>query len=159
MTLRSIMRNLCSTGLASMHVWAAQDAERMAGVLEDAGYSCAAEAGDADVIIYNTCSIRDKAEQKVYSALGKQACAWHSKTQANDLWAALPSLAALCVHIHIQATKVAHANNIKIHLMAHNTTPAAACGQGLAADFIETLMLKLCHRNNQASTLFCKLVH
>ena len=48
----------------------------MAGVLEDAGYSCAAEAGDADVIIYNTCSIRDKAEQKVYSALGKQACAW-----------------------------------------------------------------------------------
>ncbi len=45
----------------------------MAGVLEEAGYTCAAEAGDADVIIYNTCSIRDKAEQKVYSALGKQA--------------------------------------------------------------------------------------
>jgi len=49
------------------------DSERMAGVLEEAGYTCAAEAGDADVIIYNTCSIRDKAEQKVYSALGKQA--------------------------------------------------------------------------------------
>ena len=48
----------------------------MAGVLEDAGYSCATEAGDADVIVYNTCSIRDKAEQKVYSALGKQASAW-----------------------------------------------------------------------------------
>ncbi len=49
------------------------DSERMAGVLEEAGYTCASEAGDADVIIYNTCSIRDKAEQKVYSALGKQA--------------------------------------------------------------------------------------
>lgn len=27
----------------------------------------------ADVLVYNTCSIRDKAEQKVYSALGRQA--------------------------------------------------------------------------------------
>ena len=62
--------------LTPVHTWVAQDAERMAGVLEDAGYSCASEAGDADVIVYNTCSIRDKAEQKVYSALGKQARAW-----------------------------------------------------------------------------------
>lgn len=48
------------------------DSERMAGVLESVGYSCANDASDADVLIYNTCSIRDKAEQKVYSALGKQ---------------------------------------------------------------------------------------
>ncbi len=48
------------------------DSERMAGVLEAAGYACSTEAGEADVLIYNTCSIREKAEQKVYSALGKQ---------------------------------------------------------------------------------------
>ena len=48
------------------------DSERMAGVLEAAGYACAVDASDADVLIYNTCSIRDKAEQKVYSALGRQ---------------------------------------------------------------------------------------
>ena len=48
------------------------DSERMAGSLEAAGYTCAADISDADVIVYNTCSIRDKAEQKVYSALGKQ---------------------------------------------------------------------------------------
>ena len=49
------------------------DSERMAGVLETMGYACAAEADDADVVVYNTCSIRDKAEQKVYAAMGKQA--------------------------------------------------------------------------------------
>ncbi|KXZ53400.1 hypothetical protein GPECTOR_7g1296 [Gonium pectorale] len=49
------------------------DSERMAGVLESAGYECSGEAGEADVLIFNTCSIREKAEQKVYSALGKQA--------------------------------------------------------------------------------------
>lgn len=48
------------------------DSERMAGVMEAAGYVACGEAADADVLVYNTCSIRDKAEQKVYSALGKQ---------------------------------------------------------------------------------------
>lgn len=49
------------------------DSERMAGTLEAAGYVCTDSANEADVLIYNTCSIRDKAEQKVYSALGRQA--------------------------------------------------------------------------------------
>lgn len=50
------------------------DSERMAGALEAAGWGPSQTGADgASVIIYNTCSIRDKAEQKVYSALGKQA--------------------------------------------------------------------------------------
>lgn len=49
------------------------DSERMAGALEAAGYDCAEDASEADVLVYNTCSIREKAEVKVYSALGKQA--------------------------------------------------------------------------------------
>lgn len=49
------------------------DSERMAGVLEAAGYDCAEDASAADVLVYNTCSIRERAEVKVYSALGRQA--------------------------------------------------------------------------------------
>lgn len=48
------------------------DSERMAGVLESLGYTCAEDVRDADLLVYNTCSIREKAESKLYSALGKQ---------------------------------------------------------------------------------------
>ena len=46
------------------------DSERMAGAFVAAGYHPAHSAEDADVILLNTCSIREKAEQKVYSLLG-----------------------------------------------------------------------------------------
>jgi tRNA-2-methylthio-N6-dimethylallyladenosine synthase len=49
------------------------DSERMAGVLEEMGYEWAEQPDDAKVILYNTCTIRDNAEQKVYSYLGRQA--------------------------------------------------------------------------------------
>lgn len=52
------------------------DSERMAGVLEAVGYDCTEDPGDADVLVYNTCSIREKAEVKVYSALGRQVGTW-----------------------------------------------------------------------------------
>jgi tRNA-2-methylthio-N6-dimethylallyladenosine synthase len=47
------------------------DSERMAGAFVAAGYQPAHSAEDADVILLNTCSIREKAEQKVYSLLGR----------------------------------------------------------------------------------------
>lgn len=47
------------------------DSERMLGLLKDIKYSRTSEPENADLIIINTCSIRDKAEQKVYSALGR----------------------------------------------------------------------------------------
>lgn len=49
------------------------DSERMAGILEHMGYEWAEEPDTADLILYNTCTIRDNAEQKVYSYLGRQA--------------------------------------------------------------------------------------
>jgi tRNA-2-methylthio-N6-dimethylallyladenosine synthase len=49
------------------------DSERMAGILEAMGYRQAAAELDADLVLYNTCTIRDNAEQKVYSYLGRQA--------------------------------------------------------------------------------------
>ncbi len=49
------------------------DSERMAGILENLGYKKAADEFEASLVLYNTCTIRDSAEQKVYSYLGKQA--------------------------------------------------------------------------------------
>jgi tRNA-2-methylthio-N6-dimethylallyladenosine synthase len=49
------------------------DSERMAGALEELGYACAPDPSGADVLVYNTCSIREKAELKLYGALGRQA--------------------------------------------------------------------------------------
>jgi tRNA-2-methylthio-N6-dimethylallyladenosine synthase len=49
------------------------DSERMAGILEEQGYVPAASPEDAEMVILNTCSIREKAEQKFYSELGRLA--------------------------------------------------------------------------------------
>jgi len=49
------------------------DSERMAGSLEKMGYTKADNELNADLVLYNTCTIRDNAEQKVYSFLGRQA--------------------------------------------------------------------------------------
>tara|TARA_Y100001968_G_scaffold109664_1_gene99217 strand:- start:1026 stop:2417 length:1392 start_codon:yes stop_codon:yes gene_type:complete len=49
------------------------DSERMSGILQKMGYQLAEEELKADLILYNTCTIRDNAEQKVYSYLGRQA--------------------------------------------------------------------------------------
>lgn len=49
------------------------DSERMAGILENMGFEFTEDPNNANLIIYNTCTIRDNAEQKVYSYLGRQA--------------------------------------------------------------------------------------
>ena len=45
------------------------DSERMAGLLESSGYDRATGEGDADVVVINTCSVREKAEDKLYARL------------------------------------------------------------------------------------------
>lgn len=47
------------------------DSERIAEVLRDAGYDRAAGVADAEVVVVNTCSVREKAEQKLLSDLGR----------------------------------------------------------------------------------------
>ena len=49
------------------------DSERIAGQLEQMGIKRTDSPSKASVVIYNTCSIRDHAEQKVYSYMGPQA--------------------------------------------------------------------------------------
>jgi len=47
------------------------DSERMAGLLAQAGYEPADEDADADVIVINTCSVRERAEEKLFTRLGE----------------------------------------------------------------------------------------
>jgi tRNA-2-methylthio-N6-dimethylallyladenosine synthase len=47
------------------------DSERMAGLLDQAGYEATSDEGDADVIVINTCSVREHAEEKLYTRLGE----------------------------------------------------------------------------------------
>jgi tRNA-2-methylthio-N6-dimethylallyladenosine synthase len=47
------------------------DSERMAGLLEQAGYEPTSDDADADVIVINTCSVREHAEEKLYTRLGE----------------------------------------------------------------------------------------
>ncbi len=47
------------------------DSERMAGALAPAGYEETSVPDDADLILLNTCHIREKAAEKVYSELGR----------------------------------------------------------------------------------------
>ena len=46
------------------------DSERMAGLLESSGYVRAAEPGDADVVVINTCAVRENADNRLYGNLG-----------------------------------------------------------------------------------------
>src|SRR5947199_5252565 len=45
------------------------DSEKIVGTLVQEGYRQVATVEEADLILYNTCSIRDKAEQKVFHRL------------------------------------------------------------------------------------------
>jgi tRNA-2-methylthio-N6-dimethylallyladenosine synthase len=49
------------------------DSERMAGLLEQAGFEATEDAVDADVVVINTCSVRERAEEKLYTRLGELA--------------------------------------------------------------------------------------
>src|SRR5215208_563392 len=49
------------------------DSERLSGLLEDAGYVAAAEGDQADVVVLNTCAVRENADNKLYGNLGHLA--------------------------------------------------------------------------------------
>ena len=45
------------------------DSERMAGLLEQAGYEITLDVADADLVVINTCSVRERAEEKLFARL------------------------------------------------------------------------------------------
>ena len=49
------------------------DSERLAGLLEAAGYLRAPEGADADVVVFNTCAVRENADNKLYGNISHLA--------------------------------------------------------------------------------------
>lgn len=71
------------------------DSERISGLLEEAGYVAAAEEQEPDLIVFNTCAVRENADKRLYGTLGALkktkentlacrspwAVVWHRKTK------------------------------------------------------------------------------
>jgi tRNA-2-methylthio-N6-dimethylallyladenosine synthase len=49
------------------------DSERLSGLLEDAGYLRSADGEPADVVVFNTCAVRENADNRLYGNLGHLA--------------------------------------------------------------------------------------
>jgi len=49
------------------------DSERIAGLLDQAGYVPVAEGAVADVVVFNTCAVRENADNRLYGNLGRLA--------------------------------------------------------------------------------------
>lgn len=47
------------------------DSERLSGLLEDAGYQQVAEGNTPDLIVFNTCAVRENADMRLYGTLGQ----------------------------------------------------------------------------------------
>jgi tRNA-2-methylthio-N6-dimethylallyladenosine synthase len=60
------------------------DSERMADVLRPLGYALADEPEGADLVVLNTCHIREKAAEKVYSELGRIRRLKEAKADAGE---------------------------------------------------------------------------
>ena len=54
------------------------ESEKLAGILEKLGYTLADNMFDADIVVFNTCCIRESAEQKIFGNIGEL-----KKTKAN----------------------------------------------------------------------------
>ncbi|MGI5888955.1 MAG: tRNA (N6-isopentenyl adenosine(37)-C2)-methylthiotransferase MiaB, partial [Oscillospiraceae bacterium] len=81
------------------------DSERIAGMLAEAGYERACSEEDADLIIFNTCAVREHAENRVYGHIGNLkplkeknpdltvaigGCMVHQKTVAEEIKRSFP---------------------------------------------------------------------
>ncbi len=63
----------------------AKDSEKLVGILREAGYEII-DSEDADFVIFNTCTVRDNANQRVYGRLGQLG---HQKKKKPDMKIAL----------------------------------------------------------------------
>ncbi|MGZ7390176.1 hypothetical protein ACXWS2_09405, partial [Streptococcus pyogenes] len=49
------------------------DSERLSGLLEEAGYLAVPDGDQADVVVFNTCAVRENADNRLYGNLGHLA--------------------------------------------------------------------------------------
>ncbi|MBQ7466468.1 MAG: tRNA (N6-isopentenyl adenosine(37)-C2)-methylthiotransferase MiaB [Clostridia bacterium] len=62
------MKYLIKTYGCQMNV---HESEKLAGILENMGYKVCEDEKDADLILFNTCAIRESAEQKIFAHIGE----------------------------------------------------------------------------------------
>src|SRR5947209_16897659 len=71
------MSDLCPPGKKKLYIETVGcqmnvlDSELVVGKLRNEGYELTDDINEADTILYNTCSVRQHAEDKIYSALGR----------------------------------------------------------------------------------------
>ena len=46
------------------------DSERISGLLEEAGYVAASQEAEPDLVVFNTCAVRENADKRLYGSLG-----------------------------------------------------------------------------------------
>src|ERR1700743_2686171 len=84
------LTNEAETRLKTVHVksWGAQmnvyDGQKMVDLLAPLGYRPVDEADGADIVILNTCHIREKATEKLFSELGRLKIAKQAKAEAGE---------------------------------------------------------------------------
>jgi tRNA-2-methylthio-N6-dimethylallyladenosine synthase len=115
----------------------AYDSERMAEALEPQGYALTDDPAEADLVILNTCHIREKAAEKVYSELGRvRLTKQHRKSRGLDTLIAVAGCVAQAEGREIMAR--APVVDIVVgpqsyHRLAHLVEEAAATGKSLLA--------------------------
>ncbi len=95
------------------------DSERIAGLLEADGYVATDEVDDADVVILNTCCIRENADNKLYGHLG------HLKTE-KDRRPDLQIAVAGCLAQKDRDLVRSRAPHVDVVFGTHNVSDAAA---------------------------------
>ncbi len=117
------------------------DSERMADVLRPLGYGLADAAEDADLVVLNTCHIREKAAEKVYSEIGRMKELRELKAEAGQ--GRLGIVVAGCV-AQAEGAEImnrAPAVDLVVGPQAYHRLPeliartARSRGERLAADF------------------------
>ena len=66
------------------------DSERLSGLLEEAGYIRASEGVEPDLVVFNTCAVRENADNRLYGTLGQLRSVKENQVLACKLlWAAV----------------------------------------------------------------------
>lgn len=94
------------------------DSERLAGLLEAAGYRRAPEGADADVVVFNTCAVRENADNKLYGNLGHLKT-WKSKRDDRQI------VVAGCLAQKDQELVAQKAGHVDVVMGTHNVHRAA----------------------------------
>ena len=115
----------------------AYDSERMAEALEPEGYALTEDAAEADLVILNTCHIREKAAEKVYSELGRMRLVKESRrSEGRDTLIAVAGCVAQAEGAEIMAR--ARVVDIVVGPQSYHRLPdlvaeASATGRGVVA--------------------------